>query len=57
MERELKLLDDVAVSELRALLCDRFTPEELIEFLGVSTADVFERFRDECLEIDLEELM
>lgn len=51
------MLDETAVDELKFFICDRLTPEELIEALGVSTADVFERFRDEILELDMSEVL
>jgi hypothetical protein len=51
------MLDDDRVDELRAMIIDRYTPEELIEILGVPTEEVFERFRDECLNTDWEELL
>lgn len=54
MERKRKLLDQATINELRALLADRYTPEELIELLGVSTEQVFDRFLDEVLELDRE---
>lgn len=55
--RELKLLDQTAIEDLKAALCDRYTPEELIEILGVSGETVFDRFLDEFLELDLEEVL
>lgn len=51
------MLDETAVDELKFLICDRLTPEELIEFLGVTTADVFERFLDEVLNSDISEAL
>jgi hypothetical protein len=51
------MLDEVAINELKLILCDRLTPEELIEALGVTTADVFERYLDEVLELDLSEIL
>jgi hypothetical protein len=42
--------------DFRNFICDRFTPEELIEFLGVTVEEVFEAFYDKCYEIDLEDL-
>jgi len=51
------LLDQSQVDQLRATLADRFTPEELIELLNVTTEDVFDRFVDQCLELDLEEIL
>lgn len=50
------MLDSGLVEQRRRVLCDRFTPEELIELLGVSTEEVVDRFLDECLELNLEEL-
>lgn len=50
------MLDESAVEHRRAVLCDRFTPDELIELLGVSVEEVFERFRDECLELSWEDI-
>jgi len=46
------LLDDI-----KNILCDRFTPEELIEILGVSVEEVFDRFQDECMALDLEDIL
>ncbi len=51
------MLDESAVVELKFMICDRLTPEELIEALGVSTEQVFERFREEILELDLSEVL
>lgn len=47
------MIDETAVDELKYLICDRLTPEELIEALGVTTADVFDKFFEEILELDL----
>jgi hypothetical protein len=55
--REPKLLDQTVVDELKAALCDRYTPEELIEILGVNSETVFDKFLDEFLELDLEEVL
>jgi hypothetical protein len=52
-----EVLDETAIDELKFMICDRLTPEELIEVLGMSTADVFDRFRDEILELDLSEVL
>lgn len=38
-------------------VCDRLTPEELIEILGVSVEEVYERFFEECHKIDWEEVL
>jgi hypothetical protein len=48
------MLDNESVDAWKQLLCNRFTAEELIELLGVSVEEVFERFLDECLELDRE---
>lgn len=50
------MLDSYQVERLREHLSDRFTPEELIELLGVTTEQVFDRFLEECLELNLEDL-
>lgn len=50
------MLDNDQVEQWKRILCDRFSPEELIEFLGVTTEDVFDKFLDECLELDPEEM-
>jgi hypothetical protein len=54
---DVALLDQSAIEDLKAILCDRYTPEELIELLGVDVQMVFERFLDECLELNLEEVL
>lgn len=41
--------------ELRQKLIDRFTPEELVEALGVDVDKVFDHFFDECIEKDWSE--
>lgn len=51
------MIDETAVDELKYLICDRLTPEELIEALGVTTADVFDRFFEEVLELDLGDVL
>lgn len=43
--------------DVRELICDRYTPEELIELLGVTVEEVFDRFKDEVLALDLEEIL
>jgi hypothetical protein len=50
------MLDPDLVEERRVLLCDRFTPEELILLINVTVEQVFDRFFDECLELDMEEI-
>jgi hypothetical protein len=49
------MLDESMVEQRRLAIADRFTPEELIEALGVTTDEVFDRFTDECLELKLED--
>lgn len=39
------------------MICDRYTPEELIELLGVTVEEVFDRFQDEVMNLDLEEIL
>ncbi len=56
-ELKSKMLDGKQIDDLCMMLCDRLTPEELIEYLGVTTQDVFARFQDECIEIDWEALL
>jgi hypothetical protein len=51
------MLDQAIVEELKFMICDRLTPEELIEALGVTTEQVFEAFLDKCLELDLDEVL
>lgn len=51
------MLNETAVDELKYLICDRLTPEELIEALGITTADVFDRFFEEVLELDLGDVL
>ena len=48
------MIDETKIDELRLRLCDRFTPDELIDLLGVSTEQVFERFLEECMELEWE---
>lgn len=50
------MLDEELVDDRRRLIADRLTPEELIELLGVTTEEVFDRFRDECLDLDPEDI-
>lgn len=51
------MINETALDELKALICDRLTPEELVEALGVSTADVFDRFYEEIMELDLGDVL
>lgn len=50
------MLDGELVAERRRILCSRFTSEELIELLDVPVGEVFDRFLDECLELNIEDL-
>lgn len=51
------MLDQEQVETWKQLLCNRYTPEELVEILGVSVEDVFERFLEECLSLNPEEVL
>lgn len=46
------MIDSDMVDELRAMLVDRFTPEDLCEILGITVEDLFERFNEEVLRTD-----
>lgn len=48
------MIDEAAVDLFIKMICDRYSPEELIELLGVSTADICQRFYDEVLELDID---
>ena len=47
--RIIEMIDDDSVNELRSLILDRFTAEELCEILQLETEDIFDRFMEECL--------
>lgn len=49
------LIDEDHVTQLRAMVIDRFTAEELCEILGAETEDIFDRFFEECLRVDWSE--
>lgn len=51
------MLDQSQLDHLRDVLCDRFSPDELLELLGLTTEQVFDAFTDECLELNLEEVL
>ena len=53
-ETENLMLDQRLIDQLRMLVADRYTPEELIELLGVSTEEVFDMFIDQVLELPRE---
>jgi hypothetical protein len=44
------MLDQEEINNYKAIICDRFTADELIDYLGIDTDKVFEAFLDECLE-------
>ena len=50
-----KLLDQDSVNQLCEMISDRFTAEELVEILGLTTEDVFNRYIEECLRVDWSE--
>lgn len=51
------MLDQDLITEVKFMICDRLTPEELCEALGVTTSDIFEAFLERCLELDLSEVL
>lgn len=56
-EPELKssdMVDQDKITDTMLMLMDRLTPEELVEMLGLTTKEVFERFEEECMEVDWE---
>lgn len=50
------MLDGDSVDQLRSAISDRYTAEELVEILGLSTEDIFDRFVEEVLRTDWTEL-
>lgn len=44
-------MDIELIEEYLDHLDDRYTAEELVELLGLSTRDILERFREECIEL------
>lgn len=49
------MLDNESVNQLGAMICNRFTADELCEILGLEAEDIFERFIEECLRTDWSE--
>ena len=49
------MIDEDSVNQLRDMIMDRFTPDELCEILNLETEDVFDRFTEECLRTDWSE--
>lgn len=49
------MLDEHSIDQLRDMICDRFTAAELIEILDMPVCDVFDKFRDECMDINWSE--
>ena len=45
------------VDELRSIITDRFTPDELIDILNIETEDIFDRFLEEILRVDWTEVL
>lgn len=44
-------MDIEMIEEYLNHLEDKYTAEELVELLGLSTRDILERFRDECVDL------
>lgn len=57
LERGLKLLDQETVDELLAQIDDRFTADEILEILCVTTDDVFDKFYDRILKVNWSEFL
>lgn len=49
------MIDGAAVDDLIAFLDEKFTPEELVEELGVTNDDIFDKFLDKILEHNWDE--
>lgn len=49
------MLDEDHVGQLRTMLIDRFTAEELCEILELTIEDLFEHYIEECLRVDWSE--
>jgi len=44
-------MDTELIEEYLDHLEDKYTAEELVELLELSTRDILERFREECIEL------
>jgi len=51
------LLDQETVDELLAQIDDRFTADEILEILCVTTDDVFDKFYDRILKVNWSEFL
>lgn len=51
------MIDEDWLSEVRRMLCSKYTSEELVELLDVAPGIVFDRFVDEFMELDLSEVL
>lgn len=51
------MLDYSNVENLLAAIDDKYTPEELVEILGLTNQDVFDKFLDEILETNWKGLL
>lgn len=51
------MLDQDKVNDLYIALEDKLTAEELCELLGLTVEDLFDKFTDEILEIDWDEVL
>lgn len=49
------MLDVERVNELRSVLADRFTAEELCEILGLTPEDIIDKFTEEVMGTDWDE--
>jgi hypothetical protein len=44
------MLDDDLADDFLKLIADRYTPDEIVELLGLTEWDIIEAFRDKILE-------
>jgi hypothetical protein len=51
------MLDQEQLDQLNKLLNDRFSAEEICEILNLTVDDLFDKFIDEILEVNWEELL
>lgn len=50
------MIDRDEIEEFFDRVCDRFTGDELVEILGLTSRDIVEMFRDHILEEKMDEL-
>jgi hypothetical protein len=55
--RKCDMLDQEQLDQLNKLLNDRFSAEEICEILNLTVDDLFDKFIDEILEVNWEELL